>query len=51
MVMAGSAETKRAEKFKFYSKEFYPGLKNLVLKGMVEEDKCKRGIPDSIEAN
>jgi hypothetical protein len=34
-------------------------LENLALKGMaeqwdpmeVEEDKCKRGIPDSIEAN
>jgi hypothetical protein len=51
MVMARRAETKRAEKFKFHSKEFYPGLENLALKGMAEEDKCKKGIPDSIEAN
>jgi hypothetical protein len=51
MVMAGSAETKRTEKFKFHSKEFYLGLENLALKGMVEEDKFKKGIPDRIEAN
>jgi hypothetical protein len=58
MVMAGKLR-RRAEKFKFHSKEFYPGLENLAVKGIAEqwdptdaeEDKCKRGIPDSIEAN
>jgi hypothetical protein len=35
--MAGSAETKRAEKFKVHSKGFYPGLEIMALKGMAEQ--------------